>query len=390
MNDITVEELRGKLAVVLPVVLIVLLVLGLLGAGAALILPQWLDHADLSAQVDTRQQALGVKLTSQAENADVFQLQIARASDGMAEAGSGFLSQAEADSILNHLYGYASSVGVEITDLWLQDQATPQSSDLYDVRTFHLQIEGGTAQIVGFMALFQEASVPGVALSNLSLEQGDPRDVLTVDMMLYTSPYAPGDILTSLPPVTPPAPMPTPLPTSTPLPPTPTATPSPTPTAIPPTALPPTPTVSGTVVGLGTYDDTHSALRYSGTWENIASLSGYGGSYHFSEDTSAVLEFVFVGTDVAVQYVSFKNFGIFEVYIDGLLLGEVDSYAPDGTFGQVFRVGGLPNNVHTLTLRNTARRNPSSAGNVVAIDAILVLQPSLSAATPAGGSPNEP
>ncbi len=382
MNDnIAFDELRDKLAAALPVVIIMLLLLGNIAAGAVLIAPQWFDHTDLASQVTTRQQALDALVSSQQDNAQVFQLQMTRAEDNMSEAGSVFLSAAEADSILTRLYGYASSVGVEITDLQLQESPSTTSSDLVDVRTFQLQIEGGTPQIVGFMALFQEASVPGVVLDNVNLVHGDPRSTLTMDMLLYTSPYAPGDILASLPPVTPPAPMPTPLPTSTPLPPTPTVTPAPTatatPTATPPTIVP-TPTISGPVVGLGTYDDANSAIRYvAGTWESIDSISGYGGSYHFSEDTSASLELVFVGTDAAIQYVAFKNFGIFEVYVDGILQGEVDSYAAEGTFGRVYRVGGLTQNIHTLTLRNTARRNPSSAGNVVAIDAIHVLQPAL-------------
>ncbi|MBI5958737.1 MAG: hypothetical protein HY866_08380 [Chloroflexi bacterium] len=390
MNDMSMEELRGKVSAVLPIMLIVLLVLGNIGLGAALLGPAWLEYNDLSSQVNARQQALDNSITNQQGNAEVIELQLTRAETSMTEAGRVFLSGAEADSILNNLYGYASSVGVEITDLQLQappeGEADNENSDLYDVRTFRLQIEGGIPQIVGFMALFQEASVPAVALKNLNLTQGETRDILTMDMLLYTSPYAPGDVLESLPAVIRPAPMPTPFPTPTPLRPTPTATMAPSPTPVPPTLVPPTPTISGPVVSLGTYDDNHSAIRYTaGLWETIESLSGYGGGYHYSQDANAEMEFVFVGTDVVVQYVAFTNFGIFEVYVDGILRGEADSYAAEGTFGQVFRVGGLPHNIHTLTLRNTARRNPSSEGTVIAIDAIHVLQPSLPDPTPPGG-----
>jgi hypothetical protein len=137
------------------------------------------------------------------------------------------------------------------------------------------------------------------------------------------------------------------------------------------------------VVGLGAYDDSNPALRYvAGAWESIASQKGFGGSYHYSADANAEMQFTFIGTDVAVQYVAFKNFGIFEVYVDGNLLGEVDSYALDGEFGKVVRVTGLAYTVHTITVRNTGRRNPASEGALLAVDAIHVLEPTLLTPTP--------
>jgi hypothetical protein len=391
MSDLnmSMDDLRGRVVAVLPAALAVLLVLVNVALGIVLILPQWRAHSDLTAQIDLRRTALDAARKSQEGNTEVAQIQIERVRSNLAEAARPFLSSVEADCVLSNLYGYASSMGVEITDLQLQPPPKGAANDTYDVRTFRLQIEGGIPQIVGFMALFQEASVPGVTLDNLTLTKGEARDTLIMDMLLYTSPYAPGNVLDSLPEAIRPAPMPTPQPTPTPLPPTPTATTAPSPTPLPPTAPPPTPTLRGPVVGVGTYDDTNLALRYvTGSWETIDSISGFDGGYHYSEDANAEMQFVFVGTDVALQYVAFTNFGIFEVYVDGVLWGEVDAYAPEGTFGQVVDISGLTHTIHTLTLRNTARRNPSSKGNVVAIDAVHVLQPALPAtsATRSGGS----
>jgi hypothetical protein len=152
---------------------------------------------------------------------------------------------------------------------------------------------------------------------------------------------------------------------------------------MPTATLPITPTPDVPVVGLGTYDDDNPALRYVvGTWESIVSQKGYGGSYHYSADANAEMQFTFVGTDIAVQYVAFKNFGIFEVYVDGELLGEVDGYAPEGEFGKIVRVTSLTYNVHTLIVRNTGRHNPASEGTVLAIDAIHVLEPTPSTPVP--------
>lgn len=43
---------------------------------------------------------------------------------------------------------------------------------------------------------------------------------------------------------------------------------------------------------------------------------------------------------------------------------------------------GLAHTTHTLTVRNTARRNDASRGAVLAIDAIHILEPSLQTVTP--------
>ncbi|NJL94843.1 MAG: hypothetical protein HC915_14570 [Anaerolineae bacterium] len=155
--------------------------------------------------------------------------------------------------------------------------------------------------------------------------------------------------------------------TATPLPVTPTlaftATPSPTP-------------MTGVVAGPGTYDDNSTALiQVQGTWEPIESANGYGGRYLYSADPNAELSVQFLGSGVAVQYVGYRNFGIFELLIDGVLYQEVDAYAAGGTFGLSVFIQGLSRSVvHTLTIRNTGRANPASTGAVLAVDAITVLE----------------
>jgi hypothetical protein len=84
------------------------------------------------------------------------------------------------------------------------------------------------------------------------------------------------------------------------------------------------------------------------------------------------VQFSFAGTDAAIQYVAFKNFGIFEVLVDGALWSEIDSYASEGTFGQVVSISGLARGIHTIIIRNTGRHDPDSQGRIVAVDAIQV------------------
>lgn len=135
--------------------------------------------------------------------------------------------------------------------------------------------------------------------------------------------------------------------------------------------------------GSDIYDDTNSVIHYTrGQWETISSQRGYAGGYHYSADADAQLEFSFVSTDVAVQFVAFRNFGIFEIYVDDQLMEEVDSYAVNGVLGQLVTISGLDMRLHTLTVRNTGRQNDASSDTVIAIDAIHVLEPALVETTP--------
>ncbi|HML20605.1 MAG TPA: hypothetical protein PKD09_03085, partial [Aggregatilinea sp.] len=137
-----------------------------------------------------------------------------------------------------------------------------------------------------------------------------------------------------------------------------------------------TPTPGLTVMGPGIYEDASSSLHYTtGSWIQMASVGGSGGSYHYTADTGASVELVFAGTDAVIQYVAFSNFGIFEISVDGVVWGDVDTYAENGTFGQTVAVSGLPYSIHTLTIRNTGRKNAASEGTVIALDSVQILQP---------------
>jgi Tfp pilus assembly protein PilO len=378
MDNMELGDLRGKLKALLPAALIVVFLLANVVVGLVLFGPKWKTHLDLAAQLAARQQELDAARQSQNGNNGVLETQLEKARANLKTNAAVMLAPVEADSILNRLYDYASSTGAEINDLKLQPPSDT-TQDVYAVRTFHLQVTGTTPQLINFVTVFQESSVPGVMLTNLNLVDNDASSALDVDMLLHTSPYAPGDVLANLPAVPRPAPMPTVMPTPTPLPPTPTPTATGTPTATTtPTPEPTvpatmTPTPSGSVVGMGVYDDGNPAFQYlAGEWDTIDSISGFGGSYHYTQDANATVQFSFVGTDAAIQYVAFKNFGIFDVLVDGALWREVDAYAPEGTFGQVVSITGLSRGMHTITITNTGRHSPDSLGSILAVDAIQV------------------
>lgn len=120
------------------------------------------------------------------------------------------------------------------------------------------------------------------------------------------------------------------------------------------------------------FESDHPAMRYiEGNWESIGSLQASQGQYHYTEDTTAKVQFTFTGEAVRVRYVGFTNGGIWQVVINGMIADVIDSYAPDGLFTgtQVYYLGA---GGHRLELHNTANTHPASTGHMLAFDAVQV------------------
>ncbi len=131
-----------------------------------------------------------------------------------------------------------------------------------------------------------------------------------------------------------------------------------------------------------TYDDTSSALVYSGNWTHAGPSAGYtNGDYDqtesWSQQTGASVSVTFTGT--AVQWIGPKNTngGIAAVSVDGASPTYVDTYDPCcKEFQQVlFADTGLTQGTHTLTITVTGNKDPQSTADTVVIDAINVPTP---------------
>jgi hypothetical protein len=182
----------------------------------------------------------------------------------------------------------------------------------------------------------------------------------------------------------------------------PTATPTLTPSPSPTSTATPTPTITPTlatrviditavmpgVPGLapvsGTPDEAlpldewvrlesdHPNLDYvSGEWIPMWSWSAGQNEYRYSVDADAAVRLTFEGEGVRVCYVAFWNGGIWDVVVDGQVVGTVDSYSPEAHFTctDTFPVAAGP---HTLVVRNTGERNPASSDTMLALDAVLI------------------
>jgi hypothetical protein len=115
------------------------------------------------------------------------------------------------------------------------------------------------------------------------------------------------------------------------------------------------------------------AISHTGNWITFFDSRASGGSYAeaFSAGEQATLSF----TGTAVTWISARSpfTGIARVFLDGILQGEVDTYAPSEQ-GQVrvFTADGLPRGPHTLTIEATGSKNPAAESTPVIVDAFDV------------------
>ncbi len=145
--------------------------------------------------------------------------------------------------------------------------------------------------------------------------------------------------------------------------------------------------VSGTLVEALPRDEwvrlesDHPNLDYvSGEWVEMWSWSAGQNEYRYSIDPDAAVRLAFEGEGVRVCYVAFWNGGTWEVVVDGQVAGSVDSYSPEAHFTctDTYAVAA---GAHTLVVRNTDQRNPSSSDTMLALDAVLVYRANPSTVT---------
>jgi LysM repeat protein len=178
-----------RLYTLLAVFAIILIAFGCLLFTQFAILPQLQARSQLRAQLASAQQKLVESRKAQEKTPDNLKQQLAAAQAALNESAQVFLSDSQAADALNRLYQYAGESGVKIANM--QAQSNPaKGSNAYDIRTFRLQVEGLSVNLIRFVAQINEAALPGYVISNVNIAEGQTTSVLTMDVALYTSPYA--------------------------------------------------------------------------------------------------------------------------------------------------------------------------------------------------------
>ncbi|MBL7063415.1 MAG: type 4a pilus biogenesis protein PilO, partial [Anaerolineae bacterium] len=126
---------------------------------------------------------------SQEVDPESLKEQIAAAQAALNDAATIFLSDTQAAEVLNRLYQYASDSGVEIISLEAQP-GPEERKDTYDVRTFRMEVKGAAPDLIDFVAQIEEAAYDAFIITSVVMAEGEDTHTLTMDIALYTSPYA--------------------------------------------------------------------------------------------------------------------------------------------------------------------------------------------------------
>lgn len=221
------DYLRENLFTVLAIAIMVLLVVGYIIFAVRTLVPRWQQRTDLVAAAATVDAAYADRTTQQQAIAGQLRQEIETAQAEFDETSNRFLTEAQAAAFLDSLYDSAAQTAVSITQL--QAQAVPQGAavggekPVYDTRQFRLEVTGPLPQLNQFVGRIEQTAVASVSVQNLAITSGVDENsaVLTLDLLLYTSPFSTGESVAQLP-----DPLPTTEGTAVPQP---TATPSPTP-----------------------------------------------------------------------------------------------------------------------------------------------------------------
>ena len=185
--------------------LLALVVVLAIGVGNLLfitfsIIPSLGSRRKLVAQLASAEQDLMEAQRSQEHSPEKLKEQVATAQATLDEAANVFLSESQAADMLNRLYQYAGESSVEIANLQTQP-GSEEKKDLYDVRTFKLQVEGALSNLMDFISRIKEAAMKSFVVTNVNIAAGEGLHTLTMDVTLYTSPYSSGAAVQAAPTV---------------------------------------------------------------------------------------------------------------------------------------------------------------------------------------------
>jgi glucose/arabinose dehydrogenase len=131
-------------------------------------------------------------------------------------------------------------------------------------------------------------------------------------------------------------------------------------------------------------EETDSAVRFTGSWNNNASAAGghSGSTAKLALETGARATFTFTGT--AARWIAYRDewSGIAKIYIDGTLQTPIDTYAsPQVAAAVVYTTPTLAAGTHTLTIEVTTTKSAAARSAWVWVDAFEYIS---------GGTPPPP
>lgn len=156
------------------------------------IMPQLRLREDLINQLSLAQRDLVKQRQADPWAPEKVQRQLDAAKAEYSQAASIFMTESEAAGVLDALYQYAEDAGATVVKLEGEPnlEAEAQKAEGYDVRLFRMEVTGSFADLMDFVTRIDEAKQKSVRISNVNIPEGTEPHTLTLDISLYTSPYA--------------------------------------------------------------------------------------------------------------------------------------------------------------------------------------------------------
>ena len=120
----------------------------------------------------------------------------------------------------------------------------------------------------------------------------------------------------------------------------------------------------------GTYDDSSTAITYTGSWSQDDLSGATEGHWHVSTAEDGEAEVVFTGKQIRVIYGKDSDLGTLAVYIDEVLVDTIDENAASAQHQQIWESNALSSGEHTLRLVH-------SSGTKVVLDGLTIFAEAL-------------
>ncbi len=194
---------KGQLQYYVALAAVVILALGLVGFVVLGLVPAWKLTSSLRNDLTAARGNLETREMIQADAPRRAQQQVTDAEARRTSAASRFLREDQARQALDRLYAYGAAAGATIVDMQSQPNV---EGDVFSQRSFALRAEGTWDELLDFLVRLEEAALPGFVVGNLKIIPAPAVDaaaaaataaaervpyVLTTDIALYVSPYAP-------------------------------------------------------------------------------------------------------------------------------------------------------------------------------------------------------
>lgn len=123
--------------------------------------------------------------------------------------------------------------------------------------------------------------------------------------------------------------------------------------------------------GLSSIDDRDASITKSGNWSIYNDSADYCGTESYSNSPGAYAQFTFSGDTIFVIGRKQGNYGLMDIFIDGIFMQTVNTYSSTAKPQQVvYSNTKLPDGTHTIKIAVTGAKSAASTGTDIVIDKI--------------------